>query len=335
MPTLKEVAEAAGVSTVTASSVLSGAGRVRVSTATAQRIRDMARSMNYVPRAAARGLRTGKVQAIGFVTSATAQTRWEAHWQEVLRGVSDVLWDREERLILSLPKSEEHELEVLRQLAFGHQVDGLIIQNCMPGDSRVEMLQEAAVPFVTLGGEVEASCHTIVFDTNAFSEILTKHVLTQAGAMAVFAAKPQTRESREFLHGCRRTARVLGQPCEEWTGAFVPDSEALQNARARAGAKPLGIVLVRQLLPELLQALGAAALELETDVVVTYIAGVEEITLTPPGIEIVPLDYYSLGRRAAKILFQLIDEKDNAPAPARNLVLPGMAEHLLQDQREP
>jgi DNA-binding LacI/PurR family transcriptional regulator len=123
-------------------------------------------------------------------------------------------------------------------------------------------------------------------------------------------------------------------PYREWTGAFVPDPEELRAARQAAGQKPLGILLVRQLLPELFAVLAQARLELAQDVTISYIASGEELPLTPPGLEIVPLDHYTLGRRAAKLLFQLVDGRQSLPPPARVLVLPGMAEHLLEEQRE-
>ncbi len=335
MTTLKEVAKSAGVSTVTASSVLSGAGRVRVSTETASRIKETARNMNYVPRAAARGLRTGKVQAIGFVTSVYTRTRWQAHWQEVLRGVSDMLWDRDERLVISLPKSPEDEVESLRQLAFGHQVDGLILQNCTNDDPRVQLLKEADLPFVSLGGAAQSNFHAVAFDTVRFANLLCRHLLKQAGALAVLAAKPKGSECEDFLEACRGIVGSMGVSYMQWTGAFIPDANMLLQARKTAGGKPLGILLLRQLLPELLSALSQANLELVRDVNIIYVAGGDDIPLTPAGLEVVPLDCYTLGRRAAKLLFQVIDRHQTAPAPGRHLILPGMAEHLLEEQREP
>jgi DNA-binding LacI/PurR family transcriptional regulator len=250
----------------------------------------------------------------------------------VLRGVSDVLWYREEHLILTLPKTAKRELEVLRQLAFGHQADGLLIQGCREDDPRVAMLQEAGLPFVALGGEGDEAYHTVTFDTLRFAELLCDRLLERTGAVAVLAVRPRTRETREFFAGCCRTVESRGVPYVEWTPAFVPSRSALREAREQAGFRPLGILLVRQLLPELLAALDEAGLELGTDVWVTYVAGGEEITLVPPGLEIIPLDYYTLGRRAVKLLFQLIDDKDAALSPSRHLVLPGMAEDLLAVQ---
>lgn len=332
MPNLKDVAVAAGVSTVTASSVLSGANRVRVSEETAVRIRDTARAMNYVPRAAARGLRTGKVQAIGFIASPHEPGRWHSYWQESLRGVGDVLWNRNERLVLSLPKSEAQETELLRQMAFGRQVDGVIFQNCCQNDPRAAIMQEAGVPFVSLGGAAAAGGHAVSFDVTRFANLLGRHILRRAGALATLAAKPKFPNDQLFMDGCRLAAKVAGKSCLEWTGALLPEAEWLRAARAESAGAPLGLLLARQLLPELVARLAEAGLELERDVRVTYLSTADEVTLGPTGLEVIPLDHYTLGRRAAQALFRLVDKE---PTPAggsqHTLVLPGVAEPWLEE----
>ncbi|MBN2712558.1 MAG: LacI family DNA-binding transcriptional regulator [Planctomycetes bacterium] len=327
MPTLREVAKAANVSTVTASSVLSGANRVRVSPETSRRIIDIAKTMNYVPRAAARGLRTGRVQAIGFITH--PRMYWQPHWQEMLRGISDLLWDRGERLILSLPKTEDQEEEMMRQLAFGHQVDGLIIQNAGKDEQRINLLRESTVPFVSIDGDPEQDNHVVAFDMLKFGSLLAADILKEAGAVALLSGKPQVASEFDFIEGCRQGTGAGGNYFEHWNGAFLPDGKWLGEIRAKAGAKPLGVILTRHLLPELLGILDSSGLRFETDIKLMYLAGSEEVIQPPKGMRVIHLDHYTLGRQAAKLLFRLIDDKENQQQPARNLILPGMADELL------
>jgi len=223
MTTLRDVAKAARVSTVTASSVLSGSNRVRVSTATVQRIQEVARRLNYVARASARGLRTGRVRAIGFLTAAHSRSRWQAHWQEILRGMSDVLWEREEHLILAMPRTSEQEIEVLRRLAFGHQVDGLILQDGCPDDPRVALLREAGIPFVLIGGESLPQTHLVQFDMEQFGRLLTQHLLERAGVLCVVAHR-------------RRRARAAAPGMDR----RVPARDLLVPGGAATGRRPAG-----------------------------------------------------------------------------------------------
>jgi len=67
MTTLVEVAAAAGVSTATASLVLSGKDKGRVSRKTAERVRAAADSMAYVRDALAGGMRNRRTRTIGVL----------------------------------------------------------------------------------------------------------------------------------------------------------------------------------------------------------------------------------------------------------------------------
>ncbi|SIQ11431.1 transcriptional regulator, LacI family [Rhizobium sp. RU35A] len=64
-PNLSAIAHTLGVSVATVSNALSGKGRV--STELAERIRDTARSLGYVPSVAGRALRTGRTGVLGLV----------------------------------------------------------------------------------------------------------------------------------------------------------------------------------------------------------------------------------------------------------------------------
>ena len=68
-PTLKDVAEAAGVSTTTASVVLRDKREgVRVPDHTRERVRETARRLGYSPNTLARGLRTRRTTLVGFIS---------------------------------------------------------------------------------------------------------------------------------------------------------------------------------------------------------------------------------------------------------------------------
>ena len=65
MATIRDVADAAGVSTATVSRALSGSGHV--SEPTRQRVEAVAAAMGYVPNALARGLRGRTTRVVGIV----------------------------------------------------------------------------------------------------------------------------------------------------------------------------------------------------------------------------------------------------------------------------
>ena len=69
MVTITDIAKACGVSRATVSKALNGASDI--SSETAVRVREIARSMGYLPNAAARALRAGRSYNIGVLFSDT------------------------------------------------------------------------------------------------------------------------------------------------------------------------------------------------------------------------------------------------------------------------
>ena len=306
MATLKDVARASGVSAVTASSVLSGVNRVRVSAATTQRIRDTARRLNYVPFAAAQGLRTGRTNVIAFVVAA-APARRDGPWQDSLRGVSDFLGENGQRLMLAMPVDEERELEAIRQFSFGRQVDGLIIQGGSSEDPRVQLAKESGRPFVLLGGEAEA-CPSASLDLRPALRALCLELAENHGALAVVAPRSDAQAAREFLDGCAEGAQASERPFREWRRAFLPEAAWWLEARAAAGRRPLAVILHRWLLPELCGQFARIGLALGRDADIVYVASGDDVVLPPRGMAVVRLDHYTVSRRAAQLLFQWIQE---------------------------
>ncbi len=326
MVTLKEVAAAAQVSTVTASSVLSGVNRVRVSPATAERIHQIAKSMNYVPLAAARGLRTGKTRIIAFVASSPNKFRCDDVWHESLRGVSDLMWEREERLMLVMSRNREHELEIIRQMAYGRQVDGFIVQDAGEHDERIDMLISSERPFVMMGGIPRPDVNSVSFDMRSFASDIAE-TLTAAGCGAIALITPQCVDDRTFspfLDFFSEWSRENNLPCHVWRGAFVPDAAWLVDKGGNLGGRKLGVALLRSLLPETVVALSEAGLPPAEKSCVVYVSTGEDVLLASEGIEVMHFDNYTLGRRSAKLLLGIVDGGGKPPVQPRpeNLIIP-------------
>ncbi len=325
MVTLKEVAAAANVSTVTASSVLSGVNRVRVSDATVERIHRVAKSMNYVPLAAARGLRTGKTRIIAFVSSSYSKFASDGTWHESLRGVSDLLWEREERIMLVMSRTREHELEIIRQMAYGRQVDGFIVQNSLANEERVELLLRSERPFVLMGGTPRTDINSVSFDMRAFAADIA-HSLRAEQCGAILLLLPHNFDERifaPFLEYFAQWEREHGIRPIHWQGAFLPDAEWLAGVKQTLGGKKLGVALLRSLLPEMVNVLGEAGLAPGEKSGIVYISTGEDVFLEPEGLSVMHFDNYTLGRRAARLLMSLVDHpKPSAPPPPQTLIIP-------------
>lgn len=327
MATLKEVAAAANVSTVTASSVLSGVNRVRVAQATADRIHSIAKSMNYVPLAAARGLRTGKTRIIAFVAATYSHRRWDDAWHEALRGVSDLMWTREERLLLVMPRNREHELEIIRQMAFSRQVDGFIIQASEDDDARLELLNQSGRPFVMMGGGGREEVNGVAFDMDGFASTIIAALDNDCGA-TLLIMPGNGRDYVDYVYDAFQERFKLwagenNTACTVWNGAFIPQPEWLNEKRREAGNRKLGVILLRGLLPEMIQALSDA--DAGGDSQIVYVSNGEDILLPPNGLTIMHFDNYTLGRRSAQLILRMIDGKID-PGKHTNITISATSE---------
>ncbi|MEZ0325784.1 MAG: LacI family DNA-binding transcriptional regulator [Fimbriimonas sp.] len=122
--TLREVAEAAGVSIAAASKVLHGRGKnVRVSVVRAEIIREAAEKLRYSPNALARSLRTCRTQTIGLIWEQMQRiSDGPLYYVHLLDGVSQILFQQHYRLTI-LP--EIPEIQPVRALSDG-RLDGVI-----------------------------------------------------------------------------------------------------------------------------------------------------------------------------------------------------------------
>ncbi|SKC81282.1 LacI family DNA-binding transcriptional regulator [Krasilnikoviella flava] len=137
--TLKQVAAAAGVSVATASHAL--AGRGRMTDTTRARVQETADELGYVANSLARGLRTGRAQAIGIHHQSSAAALATPYFRDFLAG--------------AIETAHRHDLDVVvlssdasQPRATTPRVDGVVVVDPIGDDLRARELMEMPVPVV-------------------------------------------------------------------------------------------------------------------------------------------------------------------------------------------
>lgn len=105
--TLRQVAEAAGVSTATVSLIVNKKKDARISPATRKRVRDAIIDLGYRPNAMAQTLASGSSRFIGLVADAIATTPFAG---QIIHGAQDEAWKHGYALLIANTEGN-HELE--------------------------------------------------------------------------------------------------------------------------------------------------------------------------------------------------------------------------------
>jgi DNA-binding LacI/PurR family transcriptional regulator len=145
-PSIREVAQEAGVSVTTVSHALNSKGRLDI--ATRERVIEIANRMGYHPNRNARGLRSGRTDTIALllplVPGRPRQPIEIDFYLELLTASVDAAFQHDQALV-QLPPLES--VGDLRRFA----LDGGIVVDPIRDDPRVAMFHELELPLVTVG----------------------------------------------------------------------------------------------------------------------------------------------------------------------------------------
>lgn len=142
---LKDIAEAAGVSTALVSFVLNGKkDEYRVGEETAKRILKIAGEMNYQPNIAAQSLRSGKTKTIGLVVSDISNP----FFAQVARLLEDEASKYGYTVLFGSSDEDADKMGTVTSSLINKGVDGLIIVPCENSESYIATLVKNNVPIV-------------------------------------------------------------------------------------------------------------------------------------------------------------------------------------------
>lgn len=198
-PTIRDVANRLNISAATVSYALSGNGRV--SRALAERVRETAVAMGYVPRHAAMALRTGRSGMIGLVLPNIANPLFPALAQEIgraarRRGYALLLAD-------SLDEAAGQDLAVAQMVTRG--VDALIV---VP--RRGSAMPQAPVPLVVIDSGANAPLG-VCSDHREGGRLVARHLLSLGHRSFLVLAGPEdSRVAQDRQAGLRDVLEAAG-----------------------------------------------------------------------------------------------------------------------------
>lgn len=142
---LKDIAKKAGVSTATVSYVLTNK-KCRVSETTKQRIREIAKELNYQPNQIAKSLKSGKTYTIGLIVADISNP----FFANIARVIEDEAAKFGYTVIFGSSDESAKKSWKLLQFLQNRRVDGFIIVPTENSEHQIEYLQQQRTPFVLL-----------------------------------------------------------------------------------------------------------------------------------------------------------------------------------------
>ncbi len=211
MPTVKDVAERAGVSTATVSHVINETRFV--SDELKARVCQAMEELNYHPNAIARSLRSRKTHNIGMIVPDISYP----FLAQVARGVENAGFELGYNVILCDSdgdlEMEAHYIALLKE----KKVDGIIFVAAGESSSHVQALIEQGMPVVVCDRELpEVKVDTVIADNVGSGHQATEYLITLGHSRIGCIAGPQELEiSSKRVEGYRRALEQHGLPLGE------------------------------------------------------------------------------------------------------------------------
>jgi LacI family transcriptional regulator len=329
--TIKDVARAAGVSTVTVSRVANAPALVRPETRT--RVEEAMRQLGYAPNAAAQSMRTKVSRTIGFMVPDLTNYPNAA----VAKAAEATLADAGYYMLLTDsdhdPRREERFLRLLR----ARQVDGIILYLSDEDDRAVQAtIQELGVPVVVLDRKLPFAVDAVFSEHQAAMRATVRHLAAHGRRrLALLSLNLRIRPRRERARGFRAAVRQAGLVPDEQRVVFA-DVTALHDAVERvldATPRPDALLIDgSRLLAASFEILRRRRLAVPRQIAVIAIDAVEPLAAAMPEVIGIARDFSEIGRRAAQLM---IDRLTGAlTGPAVTIVLPSrpvLAEAVAAD----
>ncbi|MFS8495689.1 MAG: LacI family DNA-binding transcriptional regulator [Actinomycetes bacterium] len=253
IPSLRDVARAAGVSVSTASRVLSGSSHP-VSEPTRRRVLEAAERLGFEPNRLARALATARSRTIGVVVHDVS----DPYYAEIVRGLEDAAGSRDHALFVSSSDRDvDKELAVLRAFV-ANQVDAIVLVASAIDDPRY--LAEASAildRFRALGGVVMTmsehgyAAPRLGYENRAGTRLVVTHLLDLGHRrIGYIAGPPDLLVTRVRQRGYEEAMTELGlgvDPELVVTGDFTIEGGA-RAAERLLRAEPTAIVAANDMM---------------------------------------------------------------------------------------
>jgi LacI family transcriptional regulator len=309
--TIRELADAAGVSIATVSRVLNSKPH-HVSEVTRRRILALADEMGYRPNLAARSLRTERSSTIGIITDNIDSP----HTTMMIRGIQDrVKEDGYICVVISADWDPKNEREAIHDLA-SRSIDGIIFAETWHRSAN-EILELSSKPFVFVHRQFGSEHpYSVTPDEVYGARLAVSHLIKLGHRRIGYINGPvQFYASADRLRGyCEELAvnGILFDPALVTRGDWQVESGYAAAAELLTiQPRPTAIFAGNDLMAAgAMYAIFDAGLRVPQDIAVVGYDNREFARIFRPSLTTISLPLYGMGHASAQILLDLLAGKD-------------------------
>lgn len=321
MPTIRDVARRAGVSTMTVSRVINNAGYI--SQDTRARVEAAIAEIGYVPNTLARSLRFKQTKTLALVITDITNP----FFTTLARGVEDAASEQGFNVIFcNTDESERKQAEQLTTLA-QKRVDGVLLVPARSSAEATAFLHEQGIPVVVVDRRVpDCSVDSVRCDSTAGARVLTRLLLDLGHRHIAALNGPEgISTAQDRLAGCQQALAEAGLDPDlllvfhdEYTqaGGYRMAQQALSRTprptACFAGNNFIAFGAYR--------AIQDAGLRVPEDVALVAFDDLPASFTVDPFLTVVAQPAYEMGRRATEILLARLMAEE--PPPCQEVVLP-------------
>lgn len=328
--TIKDVAQASGVSLMTVSHVINKKPG-KASTETRDRVLKAMRELDYQPSAIARGLTRRKMEAIGvvFYTHSTTPLVTAAYFGDILGGLLHTAMLARQSITLFTELNCTDARENLSTYCDG-RCDGLIFAGPPSSDDMVEALRRKHTPFVFLGDLPLASDVSCVDVDNVASAMRAIEFLVEQGhrRIAFLGGDPEVTSSRQREQGYRQALSSAALAWDEaliLPGRYSSESGHQRTVRliqlaSQVKEAPTALFCANdEIAVGAMSALSDMGLRVPEDVSIIGFDDSSAAAVVRPALTTIRQPFQELARHAVELLLAQIQDRETAE---RRILLP-------------
>ncbi|NLY29851.1 MAG: LacI family transcriptional regulator [Firmicutes bacterium] len=323
MPTIKDVAAVAGVSTATVSRVLNGE---RVREETKQEVISAVKALGYRPNQIARSLKTQKTFSVGFVVP-----KFDPFFMQVAQAIEYVLNEKGYSLIVcNSDENLEREIGRVKMLS-QQQVDGLLVVPTSGTASHLVELQQKGRPIVLVDRMVRdmvVDC-VLVDNVNGAYQAVEHLVTLGHQRIGLINGRLEVTTGEERYRGYQRVFEDYNMPVDEeliGIGDFTIESGYLLTKKLLGLSEPPTAVFVAnyEMTIGALTAIHELGIRMPYDLALVGFDDMELTRLAAPPLTTVIQPMREIGETAARLLCKRMDG-DHSDYPQMYRLKPELA----------